>query len=79
MSGNLTSERSASIESADNQNKIFAVSVLTGTAIQPVLDYARMISERLKVLVLVGHSSIAAELQCKEVIFYFSCSIYCIS
>lgn len=49
MSGNLTNERSASIESADNQNKIFAVSVLTGTAIQPVLDYARMISERLKV------------------------------
>lgn len=51
----MTSERSALTESADNQNKVFTVF----TAIQPILDYAGMMSKRLKVLVMVGGSSVA--------------------
>lgn len=75
MSENMTNKRNASIESTENQNKVFTVSVVTGTAIQAILDYAGMMAERLKVLILVGGSSIAAELQCKEIIFYFSGTI----
>lgn len=55
----MTSERSALTESADNQNKVFTAEVVTGTAIQPILDYAGMMSKRLKVLVMVGGSSVA--------------------
>lgn len=70
----MTNERSASIESADNKKKVFTVSVVTGTAIQPILDYAGMMSKRLKILVLVGDTSIAAELQYCNVKRLFSTS-----
>lgn len=76
MSENMTNKRSASIESTENQNKVFTVSIVTGTAIQPVLDYAGMMAERVKVLILVGDSSIAAELQCFNVKRLFSTSLF---